>query len=253
MGAVRVSARSKTSVSASRSKGSELPVRNLILSALDAGEWNRLCPHLEPCLLNWHGTLQEPSEPVEFGYFPNSGVISLIVALRDGKTVEVGIVGKEGFIGIALAGGLKRSPHRSLVQMPGDGRRIRAAILRELLPSLPRLRTLLTRYALVQGMQLAQTAACNRLHSLEKRMARWLLMSHDRTDSMILTMTHERLAGLLGSDRPSISEIAGMFQEQGMISYRRGIVNILNRRRLESLACECYEVIQHYYNQLGLH
>jgi CRP-like cAMP-binding protein len=202
--------------------------------------------------MKWHAAIQEPSEPIEFGYFPNNGVISLIVALRDGKTVEVGIVGKEGFIGASLAGGLRRSPHRSLVQMPGDAYRIRANVLRDLLPSLPKLRVLLTRYALVQGMQLAQTAACNRLHTLEQRMARWLLMSHDRAESMILTMTHERLAGLLGSDRPSISDTAILFQERGMIAYRRGIVNIVNRRKLEIASCECYEVIQQYYSQLGL-
>jgi CRP-like cAMP-binding protein len=248
---VRVSARSKTSASL-RMKRAELPVKNLILSALDASDWNRVCPHLEPCLLEWHAALQEPSEPIEFGCFPNSGVISLVVALRDGATAEVGIVGREGFIGASLTGGLKRSPHRSLVQMPGDGYRIRANVLRDLLRAMPRLRILLTRYALVQGMQLAQTAACNRLHGLEQRMARWLLMSHDRADSMILTMTHERLAGLLGSDRPSISDVASMFQDKGMISYRRGIVNILNRRKLEIASCECYEVIQQYYNQLGL-
>jgi CRP-like cAMP-binding protein len=230
----------------------ELPVKNLILSALHANDWKRVRPHLEPCLLKWHAAIQEPSDPIEFGCFPNSGLISLVVALRDGKTAEVGIVGREGFIGASLAGGLKKSPHRSLVQMPGDGFRIRANVLRDLLPAIPRLRILLTRYALVQGMQLAQTAACNRLHSLEQRMARWLLMSHDRADSVILTMTHERLAGLLGSDRPSISDIASMFQEKGMISYRRGIVNIMNRRKLETASCECYEVIQQYYNQLAL-
>jgi CRP-like cAMP-binding protein len=249
---VGVSARSKTTVSSSRTKKTELPLKNLILSALDSTEWNRLHPNLEPCLLKWHEAMQEPSEPIEFGYFPNSGIVSLVVALRDGKTVEVGIVGREGFVGASLAGGLRKSPHRSLVQMPGDGYRIRANILRDLLPAMPRLRILLTRYALVQGMQLAQTAACNRLHSLEQRMARWLLLSHDRADSMILTMTHERLAGLLGSDRPSISDIASMLQEKGMISYRRGIVNIVNRRKLQALSCECYEVIQQYYNQLGL-
>jgi CRP-like cAMP-binding protein len=256
---VRASGRSKATVlpsrlssPASRSKKPELPVKNLILSALEPGEWKRIRPHIEPCLMKWHAAIQEPSESIEFGYFPNNGVISLIVALRDGKTVEVGIVGKEGFIGAPLAGGLHRSPHRSLVQMPGDAHRIRANVLRDLLPSLPKLRILLTRYALVQGMQLAQTAACNRLHSLEQRMARWLLMTHDRAESMVLTMTHERLAGLLGSDRPSISDIAILFQERGLIAYRRGIVNIVNRRKLEAASCECYEVIQQYYSQLGL-
>jgi CRP-like cAMP-binding protein len=229
-----------------------LAVNNLILLSLDPPDYDTLFPHLEACSLKWHMALHEPSEPIDFGYFPNSGVISLVVAVSDGKTVEVGIVGREGFIGAPLAGGLKKSPHRSLVQMPGDGYRIRANVLQELLPSTPKLRTLLTRYALVQSMQLAQTAACNRLHSLEQRLARWLLMSHDRANSHTLTMTHERLASLLGTDRPSVSGVAGSFQKLGIIAYKRGGVEILSRRKLKEVACECYQVIQEYYSQVGL-
>jgi CRP-like cAMP-binding protein len=166
--------------------------------------------------------------------------------------VEVGIVGREGFVGSPLAGGLSKTPHRSVVQVAGDGYRIRASVLQEVLATVPRLRILLTRYALVQGMQLAQTAACNRLHGLEQRLARWLLMNQDRANSNTLTMTHERLATLLGTDRPSVSVAASWFQKQGIIEYKRGVVRVLSRRKLKEMACECYEVMQEYYSQLGL-
>lgn len=235
-----------------RKKATELPVKNLILLALPPNEFELLQPHLENVTLDWHLALHEPSDPIEFGYFPNSGVASLVVAVSDGKTVEVGIVGREGMIGIPLAGGLHKSPHRALVQAPGDGYRIRAAALVKLLPSTPRLNLLLTRYALIQNMQLAQTAACHRLHDLEQRMSRWLLMTQDRVVSPVLTMTHERLATLMGTDRPSISLVARWFQERGIIDYKRGIVRILNRRKLKEITCECYEMIQEYYAQLGL-
>jgi CRP-like cAMP-binding protein len=225
---------------------------NLILQSLDAKEHGTLDPYLEPLPLTWGLPLHEPGEPIEFGYFPNSGVISLVVAVNDGRMVEVGIVGREGFVGTPLAGGLTKNPHRALVQVAGEGYRVRARVLREVFPKTPKLRILLTRYALVQGMQLAQTAACNRLHGLEQRLARWLLMSQDRVNSDVLTMTHEWLATLLGTDRPSISVVASWFQKQGIIEYKRGAVRVLSRRKLKETACECYEVIQLYYSQLGL-
>jgi CRP-like cAMP-binding protein len=220
--------------------------------ALDTSEREVLAPLLEAVSLTSNLTLHEPGEAIEFGYFPTSGVISLVVTVSDGKMVEVGIVGREGFVGSPLAGGLSKTPHRSVVQVAGDGYRIRASVLQEVLATVPRLRILLTRYALVQGMQLAQTAACNRLHGLEQRLARWLLMNQDRANSNTLTMTHERLATLLGTDRPSVSVAASWFQKQGIIEYKRGVVRVLSRRKLKEMACECYEVMQEYYSQLGL-
>jgi CRP-like cAMP-binding protein len=226
--------------------------QNLILLSLDADEQEVLAPHLQPVSLARQFILEEPGVPIAFGYFPNCGVISMVVGVSDGKMVEVGIVGREGFIGAPLAGGLTKTPHRALVQVASEGYRIKASILQEVLPSTPKLRILLTRYALVQGMQLAQTAACNRLHGLEQRMARWLLMIQDRVNSPILMTTHERLATLLGTDRPSVSLVASWFQKQGIIEYRRGVVRVLSRRKLKESACECYEVIHEYYSQLGL-
>jgi CRP-like cAMP-binding protein len=246
----RASVREATIVSSR--KPTERAHQNLILLALDENEHKVLAPHLEAVALPSHLTLQEPSQPIEYGYFPNNGVISHVVAVSDGKMVEVGIVGREGFVGTTLAGGLTKTPHRAVVQIAGEGYRVGANALQEMLPTAPKLRILLTRYALVQGMQLAQTAACNRLHGLEQRLARWLLMIQDRVGSQMLIMTHERLATLLGTDRPSVSVVASWFQKQGIIEYKRGIVKVLSRRKLKETACECYEVIQEYYSQLGL-
>jgi len=219
---------------------------------ISSHEYDLLLPHLEAVSMGWHLALHEPSEPIEFGYFPESGVVSFVVALSDGRTVEVGIVGREGFVGAPLAGGLSKSPHRALVQVPGNAYRIAASALETVLPSTPGLRRLLTRYALVQGMQLAQTAACNRLHSLQQRMARWLVMTQDRVNSHTLPLTHEHLAAVLGTDRPSVSVMARSFQADGILVYKRGVVKILSRRKLRQKTCECYEIIQQYYSELGL-
>jgi CRP-like cAMP-binding protein len=233
-------------------KTAEVAIGNLILASLDPAEREGLWPFLELFPLSWHTVLHEPGEPIEFAYFPNSGVVSLVVSVKDGKSVEVSLVGKEGFFGAPLAGGFDKSPHRSLVQVPGDAYRMRASVLRDLLPAATTLRILMTRYALIQSMQLAQTAACNRLHALNQRLARWLLMIHDRVDTQALNMTHERLASLLGTDRPSVSDVAGGFQKSGMIAYKRGTLTILSRRKLKEAACECYDIMQEYYSHLGI-
>lgn len=233
-------------------KTAEVAIGNRILASLDPAEREGLWPFLELCPLTWHAVLHEPGEPLEFAYFPNSGVVSLVVTVNDGKSVEVAIVGREGFFGAALAGGFEKSAYRSLVQVPGDGYRIRASVLRDLLTPAVGLRLLMTRYALIQSMHLAQTAACNRLHALDQRLARWLLMTHDRVNTQTFNMTHERLASLLGTDRPSVSDVAGEFQKSGIIAYKRGTLKILSRRKLKEAACECYDIMQEYYSQLGL-
>jgi CRP-like cAMP-binding protein len=233
-----------------RTLTSERAVQNSILSSIPNREFESLSAHLEPVALDWHVALHEASRPIEYGYFPESGVVSLVVAFSDGRTVEVCTVGREGFIGAPLAGGLKKSPHRALVEVAGHGYRIRARALENQLPLAPEFRKLLTRYTLVQAMQLAQTAACNRLHGLEQRMARWLLMTQDRVDTPTLPTTHEQLAALLGTDRPSVSVVARSLQACGILESSRGEVTILNRRTLRERSCECYEAIQRYYAEL---
>jgi CRP-like cAMP-binding protein len=223
---------------------------NLILAALPSSEYNRLLGHLEPTDLEWHRYLHRANEIIEFGYFPEGGVISFIVPVRDGRSAEVGMVGREGFVGAPLAGGLDRSPNDAMVQVATSALRISAASLRDLLPSTPQLGMLLTKYALIHGMQLGQTAACNRLHNLEQRLARWLLMSQDRVNSTTLPYTHDLLAVMLGTDRASVSVAAGVLQGKGSIRQHRGQVEITDRSRLKASACECYHVICEYNREL---
>jgi len=229
----------------------EPPGTNLILSAIPAKEQQLILPNLELITLEWHVALHKAKEPIEFGYFPNGGVISMVVPMADGRSAEVGMVGREGFVGAALAGGLDRSPHLALVQASSTAMRIRAPLLQKMLPSIPQLWTLLTRYALVQGMQLAQTAACNRLHNLEQRLARWLLMSHDRVRSQVLPFTQDLLAIMLGTDRTSVSIAIGILQKKGSVKQKRGVVNIVDRVKLKGSTCECYGVIQEFNRELN--
>jgi CRP-like cAMP-binding protein len=158
----------------------------------------------------------------------------------------------EGFTGTPVAVGLSRSPLQAVVQITGDGFRIEAGALQNTLESAPRLQEILSRYAAIRGMQVAQTAACNRLHDIGQRLARWLLMTQDRVDSGSLPITHDFLATMLGTDRPTVSLAAGVLQRKKIIEYTRGAVKIVNRKKLEDSACECYAVIQQYDGELGL-
>jgi CRP-like cAMP-binding protein len=179
-------------------------------------------------------------------------MISLVVTTTDGRSVEVGVVGKEGAVGTSLAVQIRKSPYRAVVQIPGDALRVSADALFDLADSMPEFQLLINRYASVQGMQVAQLAACNRLHEIEQRLARWMLMCHDRTDSDLLPMTHEFFAQMLGAGRPSVTLAAGALQKAGIIRYTRGKVNILNREGLEAAACECYRVIRQYNGDTGI-
>ena len=155
-------------------------------------------------------------------------------------------------MGTPLAAGLNRAPYRAIMQIPGSGLRIHASVLETILPAAPNLQQRLSRYVLMQGLQMAQVAACNRLHELEQRMARWLLMCQDRVDSEVLTLTHDFLAQMLGSGRPSVTLACGMLERAGAIENLRGTIRVLNRKDLEDAACECYDVIQHFNGGLGL-
>jgi CRP-like cAMP-binding protein len=166
--------------------------------------------------------------------------------MKDGETAEAGIVGKKGFTGIPAAVGLNSSTLQAVVQITGDGFRVAVGALQKTLESASHLQMMLSRYAVVQGMQVAQTAACNRLHDVEQRLARWLLMVQDRVNSESLPITHDFLATMLGTDRPSVSVAAGVLQKKKLIEYTRGAVKIVNRKKLEDSACECYEVIRQY-------
>ena len=228
------------------------PVSNLILLSISDSDYGSLRPHLEYLNLPNHLVLHESGATLEFAHFLNQGLISLVVVMKDGRTAEAGIVGNEGFIGTSAAVGLKGSPLQAVVQITGDGFRIEIAALQSILQSAPALQLILSRYGVVQGIQVAQTAACNRLHDIQQRLARWLLMTQDRVDSESLPITHDFLATMLGTDRPSVTTAAGVLQKEKIIEYTRGAVQIVNRKKLEGAACECYGIIQQYNGQLGL-
>src|SRR5208337_3721927 len=228
------------------------PVSNIILLSISDSDYSSLRPHLEYVSLPNHLVLHEPGGKLEFAYFPNRGLISLVVVMKDGKTAEAGIVGREGFTGTLAAVGLSRSPLQAVVQITGDGFRVEVGALQKTLESAPHLQLMLSRYAAIRSMQVAQTAACNRLHDIEQRLARWLLMTQDRVDSGSLPITHDFLATMLGTDRPSVSLAAGVLQKKKLIEYIRGAVKIVNRKKLEASACECYGVIRQYDDDFGM-
>jgi CRP-like cAMP-binding protein len=242
----------KTVQSGERTNAEGKPVSNIILLSISDSEYNSLRPHLEYVNLPNHLVIHEAGGKLEFVYFPNRGLISLVVVMKDGRTAEAGVVGNEGFTGAPAAVGLSRGPLRAVIQIAGDGFRVRVGVLQNTLEAAPHLRLLLNRYVAIRGMQIAQTAACNRLHGIEQRLARWLLMTQDRVTSGSLRITHDFLATMLGTDRPSVSLAAGVLQKKGFIEYTRGAVKIVNRKKLEASACECYGVIRQYDGELGL-
>ncbi len=227
-------------------------IGNKILLSIPDNEYALIRPHLEFLSMPHHLSLYEPGRPLEFVHFPNAGMVSLVIETEDGKTVEVGEVGREGFAGVQAAVGINSNQVREIVQIAGDGFRVRIGTLQTVLQSAPELQRIVTRYAVVQGMQFAQTAACNRLHNIEQRLARWLLITQDRVDSATLAITHDFLATMLGTDRPSVSLAAGVLQDKRIIEYARGEVQILSRTKLEGCTCECYGVIQQYNHEIGL-
>lgn len=219
---------------------------NQLFNSIPARERDVLLPHLEQVRLPHRLILHESGEKIDFAYFLNEGLASLVVLTIDGRSVEVAIVGREGVVGSPLAVGLQRGPYRSIIQLAGSGFRIKAELMQQKLAQTPQLRLLINRYVLMQGLQIAQIAACNRLHEIDQRLARWLLMCRDRVDSDLLPVTHESLAQMLGTGRPSVTLAAGMLQKTKVIENARGAVRILNREKLESAACECYKAIQQF-------
>jgi CRP-like cAMP-binding protein len=228
------------------------PVKSVLLQSIPDEEFKTLRPWLEPVELPRHLILNEPGERIAFAYFINDGMVSLVVVAQDGRSVEVGIVGREGMVGVPIVVGLKRGSFRAIVQIAGAGLAIRSEKLEEILAATPQLSTKLSRYVLVNGLQVGQLAACNRLHEVEQRLARWLLMCQDRVDSPVLALTHDFLAQMLGAGRPTLTLACAKLEDGGLIENRRGSVRVVNRKQLEDTACECYGIIQHFNGGLGL-
>jgi CRP-like cAMP-binding protein len=242
----------RTAQTGERTNADGKEVRNKVLLAAPDNEYKLMRADLTYVDLPDHLSLHEPTQNIEFVYFPNGGMVSQVVVTKDGRTVEVGVVGKEGFVGAGLAVGLSRSPVREIIQVAGDGFRMMGSALERILRSAPQLQVILNRQTGLQGMQIAQTAACNRLHNIQQRLSRWLLMTQDRVDSGVLPITHDFIATMMGTDRSTVSLAAAELQKNGIIEYVRAAVKIVNRRKLEKSACECYGVIQQFEDDLGL-
>jgi CRP-like cAMP-binding protein len=227
-------------------------ITNKVLLAAPVKEFDLMRADLTYIDLPSHLSLHEPTQNIKFVYFPNGGMVSQVVVTKDGRTVEVGVVGNEGYVGSGLATGLTRSSVREIIQIAGDGFRMMGNALERILRSAPQLHVLLNRHTGLQGMQVAQTAACNRLHDIQQRLSRWLLMTQDRVGSGVLPITHDFIATMMGTDRTTVSLAAEIMQKNGIIDYVRGAVKIVNRRKLEKSSCECYSVIQQLEDELGL-
>ena len=223
--------------------------RNRLLSALPAEEIERLLPSLESVPLASGMPIYEPNTRITHVYFPISGIVSMTSDMREG-TVEVGTVGREGMTGLPLVLGATTMPTRAFVQVPGHAYRMRAEDLAAAMSDSARFERLLYRYALALFDQAAQHAACNRLHALEERCARWLLMTHDRVDGDVLPLKQQFLAEMLGVHRPAVTLAAGALQKAGVIRYTRGKVTVLDREALENASCECYRIIARRNAQL---
>jgi CRP-like cAMP-binding protein len=226
------------------------PTSNRILNSLPSEEYERLSPNLEPVNMPFGEILYRPDEPITHVYFPNRGTVSIISVFEDGGSVEVGMVGNEGMFGVSIILGSITAPLEALVQLPGDGLRMRADLLREEFKKGEHLHDLLLRYTQAFIIQIAQTAACNRAHHVEGRLARWLLMCQDRAMTGELKLTQEFIAMMLGTRRAGVSEAAGLLKDKGVINYKRGQVTILDREGLESISCECYPIVRQEFDRL---
>jgi CRP-like cAMP-binding protein len=215
-------------------------LENELLLDLPAKECQAIYSQLVFMPLRTHDVLNEDGAPIQYGYFMNSGLASVLNVMEDGKSVEVGLTGKEGFVGLPLIVGFKSSPARVIVQIEGSAYRITASALIAILARCRTLEKRLQRFSQVQAAQASQIAACNRLHEVDERLARWLLMSRDRIGSDLVPLTQEFLAHMLGTRRSSVTVAASILQKANLIRYTRGRVNIVNSKGLEDAACECY-------------
>jgi CRP-like cAMP-binding protein len=222
------------------------PVRNEILLGLPTPECNSILSELTFVELRSHDVLQDSEEEIKYAYFVDSGMVSVLSIMEDGKSVEVGLTGKEGCTGLPLAVGFRTSDTRAVVQIPGTAFRISAQGLLKTLRQCPVLTMRMHRFALFMALQGSQVAACNRLHEVDERLARWLLMSQDRVGGKIVNLTHEFLGHMLGTRRSSVTVAAGVLAQAGLITYNRGSVKIEDRSGLEDAACECYGLIRRH-------
>ncbi|HQR35664.1 MAG TPA: Crp/Fnr family transcriptional regulator [Blastocatellia bacterium] len=226
------------------------PVENRLLAALPEAELQPLLPHLELVSLTLGQVIYESGGQMSHVYFPTDSIISLLYLMENGATAEIGMTGFEGMVGIALFMGGQTTPNRAVVQRAGNAYRMTAKALQDEFVKGGTFQQLLLRFTQALITQISQTAVCNRLHSIEQQLCRWLLLSYDRLHSNKLAMTHNLIANLLGVRREGVTLAAKQLQERGVISYVRGIILLLDRPKLEATACECYQVVKTEYDRL---
>ncbi len=226
------------------------PAANRLLGLLNPGDYRRLRPHLHPIALTYRRSLYRARKPIEFVYFIETGVGSLVNTMANGQAAEVGTIGNEGVVGLPLLFGDDMAPTSVYVQVPGIGLRMKARRFNRELARSASMRAVMLRYAHAFFNQVAQSAACNHFHSIQQRCARWMLMTHDRMQSDEFLLTPEFLAMMLGVLRTGVTIAAGALQRAGLIRYKRGNVTIVDRRGLISRSCECYGVSKREFDRL---
>jgi len=229
---------------------SEKQVENRLLAALPADDYERLRPNLREVSFSLGEVVYEFGGELDYVFFPTNSIVSLLYTMENGDSAEMGLTGNEGVVGIALFMGGGTMPNRAVVQSAGGALRMKAKILKDEFARGGRFQQLLLRYTQALITQISQTAVCNRLHSVEQQLCRWLLLSHDRLNTDELVMTQELIADMLGVRREGVTVAAGRLQDAGAISYVRGHIQILDRPKLEETVCECYRVVRDEFERL---
>jgi CRP-like cAMP-binding protein len=239
----------RTLIPVSKSRNSQ--IKNRILAALSQEEYERLAPHLQETSLSIGSILYDFDEPITHVHFPNNDTLgSLLSTTELGPPIEIGVTGSEGLLGFSVLMGLETSPHQVLVQVPGTALKIKSAALRREFKGGGRLHDSVLRFTHALFTQASQTALCNRLHSVEERLARWLLTVHDRIESDEFPLTHDFMARMLGANRATVSLTAATIQQAGYIRYTRGKLTILDREGLEDTSCDCYGIVKKRYETI---
>ena len=226
------------------------PKQNHLLAGLPAADYERLSSHLELVRMPLGEVLYESGGRLQHVYFPTTSIVSLLYVMADGASAEIAVVGNEGVLGISLFMGGETTPSRAVVQSAGYGYRLKSQLLKQEFKRAGPMMYLLLRYTQALITQMAQTAVCNRHHSVEQQLCRWLLLSLDRLASFELTMTQELIANMLGVRREGVTEAAGKLRDAGVIRYNRGRITVLDRPRLEQEVCECYSVVKKEFDRL---
>lgn len=226
-------------------------IENRILASLPSSEYARLLPHLKLVTLEYKQVLFEAHKPLRYAYFPEDGIISMVSTVVDKAVVEVGLAGRDEMVCVATFLGASSTPHKGIVQRQGRATRIKANVLQDEFRRGGKLQELLLRHTQALLVQIAQTSVCNRLHGLEARLCRWLLMIHDRVDGDEFLLTQDIISMMLGAQRTGVTQAAGALQKRAIISYSRGRMSILERQKLEETVCECYWIVREEFARLN--